>query len=48
MKTKHPVEIMVFRVVTCVDDVVFPFIFPHWLRLEGLHKMPGGGSAGLD
>ena len=33
METKHPVHIMVFRVVT-IGDVMPPFIFPHDLRLN--------------
>ena len=34
MKTKHPVQIMVFGVITSNDDTVPPFIFPHDLTLN--------------
>ena len=34
MKTKHPVAIMVFEVVTSDGDVLPPFIFPLGLPLN--------------
>ena len=34
MKTKHPVHIMVFGVVSCDGDVMPPFIFLHGLNLN--------------
>ena len=34
MKTKHPVYIMVFGVVTSDRDTMPPFIFPHGLTLN--------------
>ena len=43
MKTKHPIHIMVFEVVTSDGDIMPPFIFPH-----GLHQVPGESSAALD
>ena len=34
MKTKHPVHIVVFGVVTSDSDVILAFIFPHGLRFN--------------
>ena len=34
MKTKHPVHIMVFGVVSSDGDIMPPFIFPHGLKLN--------------
>ena len=34
MKTKHPIHIMMFGMVTSDSDVMPPFIFPHHFRLN--------------
>ena len=34
MKSKHPVHIMVFGLVTSDGDIMPPFIFPHGLRFN--------------
>ena len=34
IKTKHPIHIMMFRVVTSNDNVMTPFIFPHDVTLK--------------
>ena len=39
MKTKHPVYMMVFGMVTSNGDVIPPFIFPHGFRLQAELKM---------
>ena len=36
MKSKHPVHIMVFGVVTSYGDLILSLIFPHGLR----HNVP--------
>ena len=48
MKSKHPVNIKDLRVVTSDGDVIPPSVFPHMDLCSngGLHKVPGGGSAG--
>ena len=48
MKTKHPVHIMVFEMVSGDSDVMLPFIFQNCLRLNtGQHKVPEGGNVAL-
>ena len=44
MKTKHPVHIIVFEVVTSGGDVL------SWSQIQprGLHQMPGGGGVHLN
>ena len=49
MKTKHPVHIRVFGVVTCDLNVVPQIIFPQGLRLNReAYIAPKGGRVGLD
>ena len=51
MKTKQPVNIMMFGMVTSEGNVMPSFnFFPTWshIQLEGLNQVPRGGSVVLD
>ena len=39
MKTKQPVDFMVFGAITCDGDVISPFIFPHGFYVKCLENI---------
>ena len=50
MKTKYPVHIMVYGLVTSDGDAMPQFILPHGHQTQhrGLHQAPAEGSDDLD